>query len=129
MNSSRELSQAGNEAVLRARFQDAQFFFQEDLKRPLADFRLLLAGTLFQKDLGTLLEKSVTLFFHGHACMQSRSRLCMSNSRTGAVFSLCKTSCLQHIFSSPSPGESVHSLALPYSLVLICVCDADAAVA
>ena len=52
--------QAGNEAVLRARFQDAQFFFQEDLKRPLADFRQLLAGTVFQKDLGTLLDKSVS---------------------------------------------------------------------
>ena len=51
--------QAGNEAVLRARFQDAQFFFQEDLKRPLAEFRELLAGTVFQKDLGTLLDKSV----------------------------------------------------------------------
>ena len=62
-NSVSELSQAGNEAVLRARFQDAQFFFQEDLKRPLAEFRPLLAGTLFQKDLGTLLEKSVMLFF------------------------------------------------------------------
>lgn len=58
-----QLSQAGNEAVLRARFQDAQFFFQEDLKRPLAEFRPLLAGTLFQKDLGSLLEKSVMLFF------------------------------------------------------------------
>ena len=57
------MSQGGNEAVLRARFQDAQFFFQEDLKRPLAEFRPLLAGTLFQKDLGTLLEKSVMLFF------------------------------------------------------------------
>lgn len=52
--------QTGNEAVLRARFQDAQFFFQEDLKRPLAEFRELLSGTLFQKDLGTLLDKSVS---------------------------------------------------------------------
>ena len=63
VNSNFEPSQGGNEAVLRARFQDAQFFFQEDLKRPLADFRPLLAGTLFQKDLGTLLDKSVMLFF------------------------------------------------------------------
>jgi len=52
--------QTGNEAVLRARFQDAQFFFQEDLKRPLVEFRELLSGTLFQKDLGTLLDKSVS---------------------------------------------------------------------
>ena len=58
--------QTGNEAVLRARFQDAQFFFQEDLKRPLAEFRELLSGTLFQKDLGTLLDKSVSALCSKH---------------------------------------------------------------
>lgn len=30
---------AGNEAVLRARFEDAAFFYREDLKQQLADFR------------------------------------------------------------------------------------------
>lgn len=30
---------AGNEAVLRARFEDAAFFYKEDLKQPLAAFR------------------------------------------------------------------------------------------
>lgn len=49
---------AGNEAVLRARFEDATFFYQDDLKQPLEAFRPKLAGTLFQKDLGTLLDKS-----------------------------------------------------------------------
>ena len=60
------LMQTGNEAVVRARFQDAQFFFQEDLKRPLAEFRELLSGTLFQKDLGTLLDKSVSALCSKH---------------------------------------------------------------
>ena len=45
---------AGNEAVLRARFQDALFFYQEDLKQDLAAFRPKLAGMLFHKDLGEL---------------------------------------------------------------------------
>ena len=31
--------QAGNEAVLRARFEDAQFFYNNDLTTPLADAR------------------------------------------------------------------------------------------
>lgn len=53
------LLQAGNESVLRARFEDAQFFFQEDLKRPLSDFRPQLAGITFHKSLGTMLDKSV----------------------------------------------------------------------
>jgi len=30
---------AGNEAVLRARFEDATFFYKEDLKQRLEDFR------------------------------------------------------------------------------------------
>jgi len=47
--------------VLRARFEDAQFFFEEDLKTLLADFRPQLAGITFQKALGTMLDKSVRL--------------------------------------------------------------------
>ncbi|PSC72381.1 Glycine-tRNA ligase chloroplastic mitochondrial [Micractinium conductrix] len=50
--------QAGNEAVLRARFEDAQFFYSNDLTTPLRDARPRLAGTVFQKDLGSLLDKS-----------------------------------------------------------------------
>mmetsp|Transcript_3453 Transcript_3453/g.7887 ORF Transcript_3453/g.7887 Transcript_3453/m.7887 type:complete len:1097 (-) Transcript_3453:1061-4351(-) len=49
---------AGNAAVLRARFEDATFFYEEDLKQPLEAFRPKLAGTIFQKDLGTLLDKA-----------------------------------------------------------------------
>jgi len=49
---------AGNEAVLRARFADAKFFYEEDKETTLAEKRPKLAGTLFQKDLGTLLDKS-----------------------------------------------------------------------
>ncbi|CAL8470617.1 g10159 [Coccomyxa elongata] len=49
---------AGNEAVLRARFEDAQFFYAADLKQPLEAFLPKLAGTQFHKDLGNLLQKS-----------------------------------------------------------------------
>ncbi|GBF89751.1 hypothetical protein Rsub_02921 [Raphidocelis subcapitata] len=49
---------AGNEAVLRARFEDAAFFYREDLKSTLEELRPKLAGTLFQRDLGTLLDKT-----------------------------------------------------------------------
>ena len=48
----------GNEAVLAARFEDAQFFYRADLATPLEALRPRLAGTLFHKDLGTLLDKS-----------------------------------------------------------------------
>lgn len=48
----------GNEAVLRARFEDAQFFFDEDRGTTLEEVRPRLAGTVFQKELGSLLDKS-----------------------------------------------------------------------
>jgi glycyl-tRNA synthetase len=49
---------AGNEAVLRARFEDATFFYENDLQRSLEDVRPKLAGTAFQKELGSLLDKA-----------------------------------------------------------------------
>ena len=48
----------GNEAVLRARFQDALFFYESDLKRTLAECKPDLASMTFQADLGSLLDKS-----------------------------------------------------------------------
>lgn len=48
----------GNEAVLRARFEDAQFFYRADLGTPMEAMRGRLAGTLFHKDLGSLLAKA-----------------------------------------------------------------------
>jgi glycyl-tRNA synthetase beta chain len=52
---------AGNQRVLQARFQDAQFFFEEDTKEPLAAKLPKLAGVTFQKGLGTLLDKTERL--------------------------------------------------------------------
>jgi glycyl-tRNA synthetase beta chain len=47
----------GNERVLRARLEDAQFFFEEDKKHKLEDFIEPLKGIVFQKKLGTVYEK------------------------------------------------------------------------
>ena len=47
----------GNERVLRARLQDARFFFDEDRKKRLEDFVALLKDVTFQKSLGTSYEK------------------------------------------------------------------------
>ncbi len=48
----------GNERVLRARFNDAQFFWEFDRKMPLAERATLLAKVTFQKDLGTYQQKT-----------------------------------------------------------------------
>jgi glycyl-tRNA synthetase beta chain len=48
----------GNERVLRARFNDARFFWETDQKRKLSDRVLDLANVTFQAKLGTYLEKT-----------------------------------------------------------------------
>ena len=48
----------GNERVLRARFNDARFFWETDQKKSLLDRLDLLKHVTFQKDLGTYYEKT-----------------------------------------------------------------------
>jgi glycyl-tRNA synthetase beta chain len=48
----------GNERVLRARFNDARFFWEFDQRTPLADRVKLLENVTFQKDLGSYAKKS-----------------------------------------------------------------------
>src|SRR5207253_4618902 len=48
----------GNERVLRARFNDARFFWQTDQKIPLRDRVELLKNVTFQKDLGSYYAKA-----------------------------------------------------------------------
>ncbi len=53
-----DLVQQGNEHVLNARFADANFFVREDIKQPLEAYRPKLAALIFQKQLGSLLDRS-----------------------------------------------------------------------
>ena len=55
------MAAAGHERVLRARLEDALFFFKEDRQRKLADCLHDLAGVVFQAQLGTMLEKTERL--------------------------------------------------------------------
>ncbi|MCW5980564.1 MAG: glycine--tRNA ligase subunit beta [Bryobacteraceae bacterium] len=52
------LVQAGNERVLRARFNDARFFWQFDQHRKLADRAADLAHVTYQQELGSYLDKA-----------------------------------------------------------------------
>ena len=52
-----DLVRQGNEHVLNARFADADFFVREDLKHKLEDFRPRLGTLIFQKKLGSMLDK------------------------------------------------------------------------
>jgi glycyl-tRNA synthetase beta chain len=48
----------GNERVLRARFNDARFFWDTDQKHPLRDRVQMLKSVTFQKELGSYFEKT-----------------------------------------------------------------------
>jgi glycyl-tRNA synthetase beta chain len=53
-----EIIRHGNERVLRARFNDARFFWNFDQKIPLTERVEMLKSVTFQKDLGSYFEKT-----------------------------------------------------------------------
>ncbi len=56
-----DIVQHGNERVLKARLEDAQFFFNEDRKKTLAQHREKLKTVVFQEGLGSVYEKTERL--------------------------------------------------------------------
>lgn len=52
-----DLIKRGNQRVLKARLEDARFFYNEDRKKKLEDYLESLKGVVFQKDMGTSYEK------------------------------------------------------------------------
>ena len=52
---------AGNVRVIKARLDDAVFFFNEDTKKPLIDYVESLKGITFQKGMGTMFDKTQRL--------------------------------------------------------------------
>ncbi len=53
----RQVLKSGYEKVLKARLEDALFFYEEDLKHNLEDFYPKLSGIQFHHKLGSMLEK------------------------------------------------------------------------
>ncbi|MDT8406187.1 MAG: glycine--tRNA ligase subunit beta [Methylococcales bacterium] len=53
-----EVIRTGNERVITPRLRDAQFFWQQDRKKPLAERFPALENIVFQKTLGTLADKT-----------------------------------------------------------------------
>jgi glycyl-tRNA synthetase beta chain len=68
----------GNERVLRARFNDARFFWETDQKKSLLDRLELLKHVTFQKDLGSYYDKT-------HRVQRLCSWLCEIIKRNGVA--------------------------------------------
>jgi glycyl-tRNA synthetase beta chain len=80
----------GNERVLRARFNDARFFWDADQKRKLADRVQDLANVTFQAKLGSYLDKTgrieaLTSELGGDADTQRAAHLCKADLTTELV--------------------------------------------
>ncbi len=56
-NTPNNLIREGNQKVLSARLSDGVFLYEQDVKIPLETFNQKLSTVVFQKDLGTVLEK------------------------------------------------------------------------
>ncbi|MGL4371676.1 MAG: glycine--tRNA ligase subunit beta, partial [Alphaproteobacteria bacterium] len=82
---------SGNERVLEARLSDAQFFWIQDLKNPLAAYQQRLSTRQFFAGLGTLydktlrLEKLATLLAPGDEDLKEAASLCKADLTTQMV--------------------------------------------
>ncbi|MBI4843848.1 MAG: glycine--tRNA ligase subunit beta [Nitrospirae bacterium] len=54
---SEDIVRKGNERVLRARLEDARFYYEDDLKRPLWELKDELRHVTFQEELGSIFDK------------------------------------------------------------------------
>jgi len=66
-----DIVRAGNENVLRARLADAEFFYQEDLKKGLESGEEKLKSIVFQEKLGTVYEKAQRLQYISRAIVEA----------------------------------------------------------
>jgi glycyl-tRNA synthetase beta chain len=81
---------AGNERVLRARFNDARFFYEVDQKRTLVDRYAQLSHVTFQAQLGSYLDKTQRIVdlvreFGGSQQAVIAARLCKTDLTTEMV--------------------------------------------
>lgn len=77
-----DIIRKGHERVLAARLADAEFFYVEDLKRPLADRLTDLEHVVYQSELGSMAEKSSRL---AHLVKKECDRLAADEAMCRAV--------------------------------------------
>ena len=87
---------AGNVRVIKARLDDAVFFFKEDTKKPLVDYVEALKGVTFQKGMGSMFDKTQRLIKLSNAIaedlnvptkdVERTALLCKADLTTNLVF-------------------------------------------
>ena len=79
----------GHERVLRARFNDARFFWQTDQKHPLRERVAWLKNVTFQKDLGSYYEKCCAYSGWPVGCARRFARAASPFARVWSTKRLC----------------------------------------
>ena len=110
---------AGNERVLVARFEDAKFFYEDDIKTPLEDRLTALDGVTFQKGLGSLKAKTQRIQRLSYAfaealavdattrqAVERASLLCKTDLVTSMVFELTELQGEVGMYYALQQGES-----------------------
>ena len=107
----------GNERVLKARLEDARFFFNEDRKQKLEDYVDALKGVIFQKSLGTSYEKverigSLARFISQKVCpdlsdqAERAALLCKADLVTQMVYEFPELQGIMGSYYAEHSGES-----------------------
>ena len=109
----------GNERVVRARLDDAKFFYEEDLKHPLESYIEKLDKVVFQESLGTVRQKAERL--EKLACALSAdaqlsaadaadakraARLCKADLVTNAVIEFTSIQGVMGSYYAAASGET-----------------------
>ena len=109
----------GNERVVRARLDDAKFFYEEDLKHPLESYIEKLDKVVFQESLGTVRQKAERL--EKLACAlsadaqldaadaadaQRAARLCKADLVTNAVIEFTSVQGVMGSYYAAASGET-----------------------
>lgn len=82
---------AGNLRVIKARLDDAVFFFKEDTKKPLASYVENLKGMTFQKGMGSVYDKTQRIIklaekLNSKPTVKRTAELCKADLATNLVF-------------------------------------------
>lgn len=83
-----DIVRAGNERVIKARLEDALFFWREDTKKPLENMVPGLADVLFHERLGSIMDKVERI--SALACYIGQSLALGSDSKIARAAYLCK---------------------------------------
>lgn len=109
----------GNERVVRARLDDAKFFYEEDLKRPLESYIEKLDKVVFQESLGTVRQKAerleklasalsadAQLSAADAADAKRAARLCKADLVTNAVIEFTSVQGVMGSYYAAASGET-----------------------